>query len=83
MDLFQSPEVYIMKNQSFFKENGTFRGPKSYNPYLLPVTVDVKSIKEFKNRYNKDISSVDDLLTQRESNEELPEDVSAFDKRPG
>jgi hypothetical protein len=31
-----------------------------------------------KNRYNKDISSVDDLLTQRESNEELPEDVSAF-----
>lgn len=53
MDLFQSPEVYIMKNQSFFKENGTYRGQKSYNPYLLPVTVDVKSIKEFKNRYNK------------------------------
>ncbi len=53
MDLFQSPEVYIMKDQSFFKENGTYRGPKTYNPYLLPVTVDVKSIKEFKNRYNK------------------------------
>jgi len=53
MDLFQSPEVYIMKNQSFFNEDGTFRGPKTYNPYLLPVTVDVKSIKEFKNRYNK------------------------------
>lgn len=31
-----------------------------------------------KNRYNKEIASVDDLLTQRESNEELPEDVSAF-----
>ena len=31
-----------------------------------------------KNRYDKDISSVDDLLSQRESNEELPEDVSAY-----
>ena len=31
-----------------------------------------------KNRYDKDISSVDDLFAQRESNEELPEDVSAY-----
>jgi len=31
-----------------------------------------------KNRYNKDIESVDDLFTQREQNNELPEDVSAF-----
>lgn len=31
-----------------------------------------------KNRYEKDINSVDELLTQRESNEDLPEDVSAF-----
>ena len=31
-----------------------------------------------KNRYNKDIESVDDLFAQREQNEELPEDVSTY-----
>lgn len=31
-----------------------------------------------KNRYNKEITSVDDLFEQTKSNEELPEDVSAF-----
>lgn len=29
-------------------------------------------------RYNKEINSVDDLFAQREANDELPEDVSAF-----
>ena len=31
-----------------------------------------------KNRYDKDISSVDDLFAQTQANEELPEDVSAY-----
>ena len=31
-----------------------------------------------KNRYNKEISSIDELFEQKDSNEELPEDVSAF-----
>jgi len=31
-----------------------------------------------KNRYNKDISSVDDLFAQTKDNDELPEDVSAY-----
>ena len=31
-----------------------------------------------KNRYDKDISSVDDLFTQTKDNDELPEDVSAY-----
>jgi hypothetical protein len=31
-----------------------------------------------KERYNKDINSVDELLATRESNEELPEDVATF-----
>jgi len=31
-----------------------------------------------KNRYSKDINSLDDLFEQKESNEELPEDVSAY-----
>ena len=38
-----------------------------------------KELKEYiKNRYNKEIDNVDDLFAQREQNEELPEDVSAF-----
>ena len=41
---------------------------------------DTDILKYIKDRYDKDISSVDDLLTQRESNEDLPEDVSAFFK---
>lgn len=31
-----------------------------------------------KNRYNREIGSVDELFSQREANEEMPEDVSAF-----
>tara|TARA_R100000697_G_C5454575_1_gene198352 strand:- start:744 stop:1880 length:1137 start_codon:yes stop_codon:yes gene_type:complete len=31
-----------------------------------------------KQRYDKDISSVDDLFAQKEANEELPDDVSAY-----
>jgi hypothetical protein len=40
-----------------------------------------KDVLEYiKNRYNKEINSVEDLFAQREENEELPEDVSAFFK---
>ena len=35
-------------------------------------------LKYIKNRYDKDISSVDDLFAQKEANEDLPEDVSAY-----
>lgn len=31
-----------------------------------------------KNRYNKDINSVDEIFSQTQSNEDLPEDVSSF-----
>jgi len=31
-----------------------------------------------KNRYNKEVSSVGDLFAQKESNEDLPEDVAAY-----
>lgn len=38
-----------------------------------------KDVLDFiKNRYDKDISSVDQLFTETESNQELPEDVSAY-----
>ena len=71
MDLFQSPEVYIIKNQEF-EIDGFVRGAKSYNPYLLPVTDLDGSIKEFKNRYNKlfqygfkfEYSSINEYRTQ-------------------
>jgi len=35
-------------------------------------------LKYIKTRYDKDISSVDDLFTQTKDNDELPEDVSAY-----
>jgi hypothetical protein len=41
---------------------------------------DESVLSYIKERYNKDISSVDDLFAQRELNEELPEDVSAYFK---
>ena len=47
-DLFMSPEVYIIKDHDW-----TGKAEKTYNPYLLPVTVRTNSITEFKNRYNK------------------------------
>ena len=47
-DLFMSPEVYIIKDHDW-----TDKAPKTYNPYLLPVTVKTDSITEYKNRYNK------------------------------
>ena len=50
MDLFQSPEVYIIKDHDW-----TGKLPETYNPYLLPVTLKTDTIQEFKNRYNKTI----------------------------
>jgi hypothetical protein len=35
-------------------------------------------LEYIRNRYNKDISSMDDLLEEKSSNEELPEDVAAY-----
>jgi hypothetical protein len=47
-DLFMSPEVYIIKDHDW-----TGKAEKTYNPYLLPVTINTNSIEEYKNRYNK------------------------------
>ena len=43
-----------------------------------PTIKDEDVLSYIKNRYNKDISSVDDLFTQQEQNEPLPEDVSKY-----
>lgn len=47
-DLFLSPEVYIILNHNWMGKT-----EKSYNPYLLPVTINTNSILEYKNRYTK------------------------------
>ena len=47
----------------------------------VPVTYEIKEedvLSHIKNRYNKEISSLDELFEKRNSNEELPEDVAAF-----
>ena len=37
-------------------------------------------LSHIKNRYNKEITSMDELFAERESQEELPEDVAAYFK---
>lgn len=44
----------------------------------LPELKDEDVLSYINNRYNKDISSVDDLFESQESNEKLPEDVSKY-----
>ena len=46
-------------------------------PETTPLN-DEDVLSYIKDRYNKEITSVDELLAQREQNEELPEDVKAF-----
>jgi hypothetical protein len=43
-----------------------------------PELKDEDVLSYIKGRYNKDINSVDELFKERETNEELPSDVSAF-----
>ena len=43
-----------------------------------PTIKDEDVLSYIKNRYNKDISSVDDLFTQREETNDLPEEVSKY-----
>jgi len=45
-----------------------------------PELNDADVLSYIKNRYDKDIESVDQLFETKESNEELPEDVSAYFK---
>ena len=49
-DLFMSPEVYIIKEHDW-----TDKDEKTYNPYLLPVVVNMNSLQEYKNIYNKSV----------------------------
>jgi len=47
----------------------------------VPVTYEIKDedvLSHIRNRYNKEINSIDDLFAQREANDDLPEDAAAF-----
>ncbi len=46
----------------------------------VPELNDTDVLSYIKDRYNKDINSVDELFAEKEANEELPEDVSAYFK---
>jgi hypothetical protein len=46
----------------------------------VPELNDTDVLSYIKERYNKDINSVDELFAEKEANEELPEDVSAYFK---
>jgi hypothetical protein len=46
-----------------------------------PATYEINEqdvLSHIRNRYNKEISSLDDLFQQREANDDLPEDAAAF-----
>lgn len=63
----QKEEVFIENEQV-----------ESNEQQAAPELKDEDVLSYIKGRYNKDISSVDELFKERESNEELPSDVSAF-----
>ena len=46
----------------------------------VPEINDTDVLSYIRDRYNKDINSVDELFAEKEANEELPEDVSAYFK---
>ena len=49
----------------------------------VPEINDTDVLSYIRDRYNKDINSVDELFAEKEANEELPEDVSAYFKYGG
>lgn len=65
-------------NQEATKEETTEVVVEETVEQSTPELKDEDVLSYIKGRYNKDINSVDELFKERESNEDLPEDVSAF-----
>ena len=65
-------------NQETTKEENTEVVVEETVEQSTPELKDEDVLSYIKGRYNKDISSVDELFKEREANEELPSDVSAF-----
>jgi len=65
-------------NQETTKEESTEVVVEETVEQSTPELKDEDVLSYIKGRYNKDINSVDELFKEREANEELPSDVSAF-----
>lgn len=65
-------------NQEATKEETTEVVVEETVEQSTPELKDEDVLSYIKGRYNKNINSVDELFKERESNEDLPEDVSAF-----
>ena len=65
-------------NQETTKEENTEVVVEETVEQSTPELKDEDVLSYIKGRYNKDINSVDELFKEREANEELPSDVSAF-----
>ena len=73
----KEPEIIIEEKK---KEPPTKENPSSEKIDEAPSSElnDEDVLSFIRDRYNKDINSVDELFAEKEANEELPEDVSAY-----
>lgn len=65
-------------NQETTKEETTEVVVEETVEQSTPELKDEDIVSYLKGRYNKEINSIDELFKEREANEDLPEDVSAF-----
>ena len=73
----QAEKVDLSENQNSTTEEISVDETKNEEA-SLPEFSDDDVLSYIKKRYNKDINSIDDLFEEKSSNEELPEDVSAY-----
>jgi hypothetical protein len=67
------------KHEQKFNEEPVKEDPVVEEPVTKEKDINDEDVLSYiKGRYNKEISSVDELFVERESNEDLPTDVSAF-----
>lgn len=68
-------------NQENEAQNEVVQENEAFSDNEQPNEVELKEedvLSFIKNRYNKEINTVDELFGQKETNDPLPEDVSAF-----
>ena len=73
----QAEKVDLSENQNSTTEEISVDETKNEEA-SLPEFSDDDVLSYIKKRYNKDINSIDDLFEEKNSNEELPEDVSTY-----
>ena len=73
----QAEKVDLSQNENSTTEETSVDETK-IEEASAPEFGDDDVLSYIKKRYNKDINSIDDLFEEKKSNEELPEDVSAY-----